>query len=197
MMKTGNYVLAFFLIAAFVCCSRKGVADMPGDPEMEAMLEGVWINDEDGTAAFRAAGDTIYYPDRTVMPVHFRIYKDTIYLDGNGVTKYAIEKFTPHVLCFRNRNNETVKLVKSAEALSDDEFYGGRDDYSGEEINQQLQKRDTVVVAGERRYHCYVQVNPTTFKVLKNGVNDEGMDVGKIYYDNIVNLTVYTGAVCL
>ena len=62
-------------------------------------------------------------------------------------------------------------------------------------INQDLLiKRDTVVMYGSQRYHCYVQVNPTTYKVIKRTYNDEGVAVDNIYHDNIINLAVYHGA---
>ena len=44
------------------------------------------------------------------------------------------------------------------------------------------------------RYRCYIQVNPTTYKVIKATYNDEGVEVDNVYHDNIVNLTVYSGA---
>ena len=62
-------------------------------------------------------------------------------------------------------------------------------------INQrQLIKRDTVVVYGNDRYHCYVQVNPTTYKVFKTSYNDDGVEVENIYYDNIIHMGIFKGA---
>jgi hypothetical protein len=39
-----------------------------------------------------------------------------------------------------------------------------------------------------------VQVNPTTYKVIKTTYNDEGVQVGNVYFDNIINLAVFQGA---
>ena len=65
-------------------------------------------------------------------------------------------------------------------------------------LNQrQLIKRDSVVTVGSNHYHYYVQVNPTTYKVVKTSYNDDGVAVDNIYYDNIVHLSVYNGASCL
>ncbi len=56
-------------------------------------------------------------------------------------------------------------------------------------LNQNtLIKRDTVVVRGDEKYHLYVQVNPTSYKVYKSSYNDDGVEVDNVYYDNIVNL---------
>ena len=48
--------------------------------------------------------------------------------------------------------------------------------------------------ASDDKYHCYVQVNPTTFKVVKSSYNDNGVAVDNIYHDNIVHLSVFKGA---
>ena len=39
-----------------------------------------------------------------------------------------------------------------------------------------------------------MQVNPTTFKVVKSSYNDNGVAVDNIYHDNIVHLSVFKGA---
>ncbi len=184
----------FLLLAVlFLCsCNGKTPSEELSSDEDEAMLGGVWQNIEDDSYVFRVVGDTIYYPDRRLIPVHFRIWKDTIFLDGQQVTKYIIEKFTPNVIHFRNRAGEIVKLHKAQQPVSDADFYADEEPFP--EVNQELLKSDTVVVGGDKRYHCYVQVNPTSYKVLKNNLNNEGMNVGKIYYDNFINVAVYVGS---
>lgn len=90
-----------------------------------------------------------------------------------------------------NQNGERVKLVKT-----DDESY--LDLFAPKTflaVNQnRIVKRDTVLYHGAEKYHCYVQVNPTTYKVVKSTFNDDGVEVGNVYYDNIVNLGVFNGA---
>ena len=44
------------------------------------------------------------------------------------------------------------------------------------------------------RYHTYIQVNPTTYKVVKSAYNDEGVEVDNVYYDNIIHISVFQGA---
>ena len=61
-------------------------------------------------------------------------------------------------------------------------------------LNQnQLIKRDTIVENNGVRYHCYVQVNPTTYKVIKPTYNDDGVEVDNIYYDNTIHVAVFQG----
>jgi hypothetical protein len=69
------------------------------------------------------------------------------------------------------------------------------DEKKPQPLNQrQLVKRDTVCVWNGERYHCYMQVNPTSYKVVKQSYSDEGVEVENIYYDNIVHVGVFRGA---
>lgn len=155
------------------------------------MLQGVWISDEDESPALMAKGDSIFYPDSTSMPVAFKIVSDTLYLIGGTTATYPIESQSEHIFSFRNPNGETVKLVKSDDA----------EDFSYFEMKQpvvlnqrRLIKRDTIVAGPADRYHCYVQVNPTTYKVYKSSINDSGLEVSNVYYDNTVHFAIFKGA---
>ncbi|MCD8282447.1 MAG: DUF4738 domain-containing protein [Prevotella sp.] len=193
-MRYWVFILPVAAVLSFCQCKGGAGSGEPSSDEDAAMLGGVWQSADDDAYVFRVVGDTIFYPDRRLLPVHFRIYRDTIFLDGNNnVTKYVIEKFTPNVLHFRNQSGELVKLHKAQEPVPDVDFYAAEETFL--DVNQTFERRDTVVVAADgKRYHCYVQVNPTSYKVVKDNLNNEGMDVGKVYYDNIINVAVYVGA---
>lgn len=173
-------------------CTSKKDASQQSDSQLEALLDGIWIDDEDESVAFMAKVDTLYYPGENILPVHFRIYKDTLFLDGTYTVKYLIEKLTSNLFIFRNQNGEQVKLVKTNDRTYLEAFK--KPQKRTNEVNQQLLKRDTIVHFGDTRYHCYMQINPTTYKVVKNDINEEGVGVGKVYYDNIVNVNVYIGS---
>ncbi len=181
-----------FLVVIIVGCNDNKPKVPLSDSKSEALIEGLWINEEDESVVFKSDGDSLFYPDETIQPVPFRIYLDTLYLDGNKSASYFIEKLTSHVLRFRNSNGELVKLVKSDDRGFATEFDEPIPVLS--DVNQELIKRDTIVSGSEKRYHCYVQINPTTYKVVKNQINNEGIEVERIYFDNIINLTIYTGA---
>ena len=108
-----------------------------------------------------------------------------------NVLKYKIVKQTAHIFEFINQNGENVKLVKTTDS-------GYANMFSKKppvSVNQnRLLKSDTVVYHGEDKYHSYVQVNPTSYKVVKSTVNDDGVEVGNIYYDNIIHLAIFKGA---
>lgn len=191
-----NYILALICATiTFVACgpkTSKSDTKLEEDKVAKQMLQGIWINSDDESVAFKVKGDTIFYPDSTSYPAYFQIFRDTLVIYGaDEPVKYPIEKQAPHLFMFKNSNGETVRLTLSEDALDKFQF----DNNKAQVLNQnQLVKKDTVVAFEDRRYHCYVQVNPTTYKVIKSTYNDEGVEVDNVYHDNIVNLTVYSGA---
>lgn len=185
----------YLLIAAFVLASctaqspKQEVAQE--DRQAKQMLQGIWINEDNQNVVFRAQGDTIFYPDSTSQPVFFQIIKDTIVMHGQDEVKYPIIRQTAHLFQFRNQNNEEITLTKSTDD-NDIELFAAKHPIA---LNQnRLIKRDTIVGYEGEKYHSYVQVNPTSYKVIKTTYNDEGVAVDNFYYDNIVNLHVYHGA---
>lgn len=154
-------------------------------------LQGIWLDSDDDDVAFRVNGDSVYFPDSTSAPAYFRIERDSFILIGGSTAKYHIVKQTPHIFVFVNQNGEHVKLTKTDDSSYLDLFAPK----TIQHVNQnRVVKRDTVYFYGENKYHCYVQINPTTYKVAKATYNDDGVEVDNIYYDNIINLSVYNGA---
>lgn len=193
-MKTHFFLWICLLLSLSACIENKRSAlkdEIAEDKQAKEWLQGIWINAEDESIAFKAQGDSIIYPDTMSMSVTFKIIEDTLLLQGNELVKYPIVKQTQHLFWFKNSNGDVVKLVRSEDP---------NDSYAFNEkktvtLNQnKLIKKDTVVVYNNERYHAYVQINPTTYKVVKTGYNDEGVEVGTVYYDNIINLTLYHGA---
>ena len=186
----------FFSAALLLFSCKQGNPEQPEpsrveDKEAKRMLEGIWINEDEQSVAFRVKGDSIFYPDSTSLPVSFQVFADTLVMHGASDMKYAIVKQAPHLFVFKNQSGDEVRLVKSEDPIDNYAFKNPKP----QAINQDLLiKRDTIVMYGSQRYHCYVQVNPTTYKVIKRTYNDEGVAVDNIYHDNIINLAVYQGA---
>lgn len=161
------------------------------DREAKQMLQGIWVDEDEQDVAFKAKGDTIYYPDSTSQPVYFQILDDSLVLHGANESKYAIVRQTRNLFVFKNQNGDEVKLVLSDDPDDASFFTSERP----QPINQgKVIKRDTVLSFNNDRYHCYVQVNPTSYKVVSQSYNSEGVGVDNVYYDNIINLNVYHGA---
>lgn len=161
------------------------------DTRAKKLLQGIWLNEDDEDVAFRVKGDTIYYPDSTSQPVYFCIYGDTLIMKGARDVKYPILKQAAHLFEFKSPSGDVIKLTKT----SDKTYLKSFQQEKPIALNQnQLIKRDTIVSHGDNRYHLYVQVNPTTYKVFKSSMNDDGVQVDNVYFDNIINLNVFHGA---
>ena len=141
------------------------------------------------TAVFQMKGDTVYYADSTSMPAYFRVIGDTLYIGTSG--RYFIEKQTEHLLCFKMPSGETARYVKS-----DDKELGRVFEQTKPQILEltEVLKRDTVVFFEGERYHLYIAVNPTKYKVSRQVVNDDGLTVENAYFDNIIHLSIFKGA---
>ena len=193
-MKQTVNILLLGCLLGFACCGQKAAKqeEVKEDAAAKKMLQGIWLNnDDEDDVAFRVKGDTIYYPDSTSQPVYFYIAGDTLVMKGANVVKYPILKQAPHLFEFKVQNGDVVKLVKT----NDQSYLREFTQEHTVALNQNtLIKRDTVVTDGDEKFHLYVQVNPTTYKVFKSSYNDDGVEVDNIYYDNIINLNVFHGA---
>jgi len=184
--------LAIILIAMAVLagCNRQDKSrGMAEDREAKALLQGVWLNSDDESVSFHVKGDTIYYADTTSMPAYFKIVADSLVLASG--TKYGIVKQTPHLFWFNNQNGDVVKLQKSDNPEDSTEFV--HDTPKVVTYTHQV-KTDSVVMYGGERYHWYIAINPTKYKVQKRAYNEDGLEVENVYYDNIMHVSVYHGA---
>ena len=195
MRKAFVSIMVILAVGQFSSCKKGAAAQkdvtVQEDSVAKQMLQGIWVDEDEQDVAFKAQGDSIFYPDSTSMPVRFQIIADTLVLHGASDVKYPILKQTRHLFVFRNQNGDEIRLVLSDDA-DDANFFS---DKHPQPLNQgKLIKRDTIVSFQNKSYHCYIQINPTTYKVIKSSWNDEGVEVDNVYYDNIINLNVYSGA---
>lgn len=203
MMNCSHHVTcAVLLMLTFVwisCGRQVGKEErVAGEPEedLEAKqkLQGIWIDMETETVAFYAKGDTILYPDTAVVPVHFYIMKDTLYLGNETPKAYPIDLMGEHVFKFHSATGEIVTLERSSDP-NDTVCFTHRQVVPL--TYNEVVKKDTVVYYGAERYHCYVYVNPSRIKVYKTSYTDEGIAVDNVYYDNVIHVAVYQGKTCL
>lgn len=182
--------LLLCLLTLLTACGGGKQADAPAEEsrEAKAMLQGVWVDEETETIVFKMQGDSVFYPDSTSVPAYFKVVGDTLYIGSSA--RYHIERHTEHVLWFNNQEGELMKLNK------------GDEESSGSFVQQptqiltltEVQKRDTVVFYNGERYHIYIAVNPTKYKVTRTTLNEDGLSVDNVYYDNIIHLSIFHGA---
>lgn len=194
LIKRHSWMMALLcgLSVAASCGKKASPNSTPKeDTRAKKLLQGIWLNEDDEDVAFRVKGDTIYYPDSTSQPIYFCIYGDTLVMKGARDVKYPILKQAAHLFEFKSPSGDVIKLTKT----SDKTYLKSFQQEKTVALNQnKLIKRDTIVSHGENRYHLYVQVNPTTYKVFKSSMNDDGVQVDNVYFDNIINLNVFHGA---
>ena len=156
--------------------------------EAKQMLQGVWLDNETEEVVMKADGDTIYFADDTNQPAYFRIMGDSIELGANS---YLITKQTEHNFWFCNPAGDEVQLVKG----------DSTDLYQAASISEEPRviatshviNLDSVVMYGGQRYHWYITVNPTRYRVTRTTYTADGVAVEKVYYDNIIHVSVFKG----
>ena len=188
----GHIVLGSLLLLAFTLagCGRGNSASQ-GSESLQAkqLLQGVWSDKETESIVFKMEGDSVYYPDSTSMTAYFMVVGDTLYIGPSA--RYHIEKQTEHLLWFTSQNGDMVKLVKKVQEDEDEVF---------DKVEPQIQtltevlKRDTVIYHNGRKYHLYIAVNPTKYRVSRSTVNEDGLSVENVYYDNIIHLSIFQDA---
>lgn len=195
MKKLQTFILGISITATMISCGNTPEKnDTPAeDLQAKKTIQGIWVDELEGDCVLRAKGDTIFYTDSLSEPVRFHINADTLYLESSHPTKYHLNKLSDHVLRFTNNDGDEISLVKSNDKSLVALFE--KVEKAVGHINQgELIKRDSVLNAGDKRFHAYVQVNPTSFKVYQQSINDDGVTVDHAYYDNIVHIALYDGA---
>ena len=193
-----KYIFSFVaLVLMIASCSepKQSPSVVQEDLNAKQLLQGIWYDELEDNIVFSVKGDTVFYPDSTSKPVYFRVVNDSLCLIGGVTTKYPIQKLTEHLFVFKNQNGDEVKLTKDEDKDDDieEETIENKETVA---INQRrVIKNDTVVMLGNVRNHIYIQVNPTTYKVLKSSYNSEGVRVDNIYYDNTVSICIVKNSV--
>lgn len=186
-----TYLMVIILLFSFSSCrhSNKENVEMEENREAKAMLQGIWLEDETDDPKLRVSGDTIYYADRSVAPVYFKIFGDSLVTYGGVTNEYKIEKQTPYVFCFHTLSGEEIHLHKAENEVDLSDFL-----HKGTvPIYEEVIKKDSVVWYDNHRYHGYVYINPSEIKIVKPGLTGDGVIVDNVYYDNIIHICVYEG----
>lgn len=157
--------------------------------QAKSWMQGTWVDAETEELVFKAEGDTIYYSDGVSMPTYFKVVNDHLMLGGD--VSYLVVKQTENQLWFKNQNGDVVKLNKS-QTIQEEVFV--TDPTPSVYNYTEVMKKDSVVKYGEQRYHWYIAINPTKFRVVKKTVNKDDIEVENVYYDNIIHLSVFQGS---
>lgn len=187
MMRYLSTIVIFLLL--LTSCGQRGSASdcLEESREAKALLQGVWTDQSTEAVVFKINGDSIYYPDSTSQTAYFRVLDDTLFINNS---RYHIEKQTEHVLWFQGQDGEMVRLQKTDSDDTEEMFQKNAPQIL---TLTEVLKKDTVVTYNDNRYHLYIAINPTRYKVVRHTLNDDGLDVENVYYDNIIHLSIYQG----
>ena len=185
--------IIILLALTFSSCGNRSasesVTEQEEDRDSKTMLQGVWVDDETEETALLVKGDTIFYSDSTSMPAYFRVIGDSLVLASGAA--YNIDRLTENLFWFHNQNGDLVKYRRSSNPDEDTAWV--HDTPRIMTYTHQV-KTDSVVSYGDERYHWYIAINPTKYKVIKHAYSDAGVEVDNVYYDNIMHISVYKGA---
>ena len=193
MMSGRSSVILYLLLLSpifLLGCSDKQEAVVGEDREAKAVMQGVWVDPETEDLMLRVVGDTIFYADSTSLPAYFQIVGDSLVLSSG--TSYFIERQTAHIFSFRNQNGDLITLNKLDDAEADSLYV--RETTPAVMTYTHQVKTDSVINYNGARYHWYIAINPTRYKVVRRTYNEEGMEVENVYYDNIMHISIYNGA---
>ena len=189
--------VTILLVAVFFCSCQgnKQKEAVAVDSKAKELFQGIWLDDDSESVLFRVQGDTIYYADVQNAPVYYEIVKDSLYMYGNEVSRYQIDKQAEYIFWFHSLAGDVVKLHKSEEPADSLAFVDNT--FQVIPIYTEVTERDRVVMYNGRRYRAYVYINPSKMKVYKTSYSEEGISVDNVYYDNIMHICVYEGKKCL
>ena len=177
--------LFLLLVALAVCsCHRydSNYSWRHQDSDAKQLLQGLWMDADEGAPAFLADGDSVFFPDTTSMPMRFWIYKDSLYLQGSVTSHYLITKQAEHVLRFVNQSGEEVKLLKSDD--KEKQSLCRQERPYALNIFRTLKTDTTEMVHAGCIYDSHIVVEPTSNRVMASLFNEQGLRVDNMYLDN-------------
>lgn len=190
------FALCFALSAVFSCNAKHdntsaSDAAVAEDSLAMAAYQGVWADELTGRVLFRISGDSICYPHNNGLAVSISVDGDTLKVGDKVFDKYIVESRTENTLMLVDTYGEQLSLVRSVNP--DDSLLFSRQPKSPL-VYGQLIKRDTILHYNNVRYRVYTTINPSKYKVYNTSVNEDGLKVQNVYYDNIINIAIFSGA---
>lgn len=177
-------------IALLACSTKEGGEQRAENTATIALLQGMWQEADNDILAMKVSNDTIFYADSIMQPARYHVYDDSLIICSTPERHYLIKRISENILHLQDNSKEILSLHK----VTEQEYAGVFNTSQQIHINQgEVIKGDTVVRYDDHSYHIYTQVNPTTYKT-KVSSTEEG---GSIYYDNIINLSIFDSGRCI
>lgn len=176
------------MLAGCLSPQQNGAEKQDENQEVIQRLQGIWLDDNTEAPLFKIQGDSIYYASQINAPMAFSVHNDTMTVYSAQPIHYFIEECLSYSLRYRTSVGETVSLHK---AESDTLSFGTV--VPVKVVENGVFEKDSVIFHGGERYRGYSYINPTKKRVTLVSINEEGLPVENIYYDNIIHICVYEG----
>ena len=159
------------------------------DPNVKQQLQGVWLDKNTESPVLEIEGDSLLYASKSDVRMPYLVIGDTLFVKGLRTVAYEILEQTEHTLGIRTPLGDEMYLYKDENGNITIE----QPDVLELEPVTKVVKKDSVIMVGKNRYHAYITINPTSFKVVRPGVTEDGFSIDNVYYDNIIHICVYEG----
>lgn len=172
------------LLAVQSCRPHSGEAtEERQDREAKRLLQGVWLNADDGTPALLVRGDSLFYAEANSLPARVWVYQDSLYVQSSTLRRYRITKQAEHLLKFNNVNGEEVKLTKGGATASQSAF--AQTQTYAMNLTRVVDEDTLATLEGQPDVECRLHTEPASDRMAKAVYNDLGMEVDNMYLDNV------------
>lgn len=176
-------VLAAMLSAVLPSCTS-GTKHPGEDETAKDMLQGMWLNNEDGALAFNVRGDSLYYPQKGFLPMHIYVVGDSLYMQGSGTMRYKITRQTDNRIEVRTHDGSDLVLVRTQQKSDSLTFA----EAGSKAVLRPSLAQATDTVCGT--WHIKAEPVPSADNVVSRRVNSEGFETDELYSGNDFRLTV-------
>lgn len=166
---------------------------MSEDKVAKQLLQGVWLDEVSDMPLILFEGDSLHYAYPNATPVAFKIILDSIYLLGLDTISYKIVRQGENTFWLQTEADDLMKLYRSQEEEDKLAFLPPKIVEDVKAIQEKVQK-DSIIVYDGVRYRGYVFINPSKYKVVRQILDENGIAVERVYFDNIIHICVYEGA---
>ena len=194
--KQNNMNLKFIfglLVVLLASCTNVSTkvskAKRATDPNVKSQLQGVWLDSNTESPVLKFTGDSLLFASKSDVLMPYLVVDDTLFVRGVRTVSYQILDRTEHSLSIKTPMGDEVSLYKDEQGSITIE----QPAYPSAAPVTSVVKKDKVIMSGNNRYHGYVTINPTSIKVVRPGVTEDGFTVDNVYYDNIIHICVYKG----
>ena len=168
---------------------EKEKAERVTDPNVKSQLQGVWLDKNTESPVLKIEGDSLVYASKSDLRMRYLLVNDTLFVSGLHTVPYPVFEQSEYTLSLKTPMGDEISLYKAdrADLLLDEPKASDLKPVT------QVIKKDSVIRTGKNRYHGYITINPTTIKVVRPGVTEDGFSIDNVYYDNIIHICVYEG----